>query len=113
MALEVAYVAVIMSGEVSDSIVTLRTGVYDRLRIMGEASKMTAVFLRKKRFVVCTVASRVELEGVIGASSDQELALVIEVEGCNIGVGFGEFKQLEVSGSSLSRQHITYFRRPQ
>lgn len=38
------------------------------------------------------LTSRIELKGVIGASSDEELALIVKIEGGNICVGLGEFE---------------------
>lgn len=38
------------------------------------------------------LASGIELERVIGASSDEELAFIVEVEGGNVCVGLGEFE---------------------
>lgn len=53
---------------------------------------MAAVFLGQKCFLMGAVARRVELEGVIGASSDKKLTFIVEVKGRDISVGFREFE---------------------
>lgn len=77
--------------------VSLGASIDDRLSMMGETSEMAAIFLRPKRLVLYAVASGVKLNGVIRASSDQQMTFVVKVEGCNICIGLGESEQLRWS----------------
>lgn len=95
MAFEVAEELVVVGGEVADSIVDFRGRVEDGLGVVGKAGEMTAVFLREEGFEVFTFFGIVELEGVIGASGEEEFARVVEVEGCDCSLRFGESEELE------------------
>ena len=62
--------------------------------MVGEAGEVGAVFLRKECFEVGTAGGGVELERVIRASGEKVFARGVEVEGCHICFGFGEFEEL-------------------
>ena len=101
MALKVPYVAVIMGAEIPNGVFAFGTSIDNSLGVMGEPGEMAPVFLGQQSLLVGAVASRVELEGVIRASSNQELAFVIKVERRDIGIGLGEFEQLNNVSSGI------------
>ena len=68
--------------EVTDAVVCFGGSVDDVGGMMGEAGKVSAIFLRGDAFDVFAFYGVVKLKGIVGASCDQELAAVVEVEGC-------------------------------
>ncbi len=96
MAFEVAEELVVVGGEVADGIVDFCGGVEDGLGMVGKAGEVAAVLLREEGFEVFAFFGIVELEGVIGAGGEEEFARVVEVEGCDCSLRFGEFEELEV-----------------
>ncbi len=94
MAFEVAEELVVVGGEVTDGVVNFGGGVQNGLGVVGEAGEVAAVFLGEEGFEVFAFFCVVELKGVIGAGGEEELARVVEVEGCDCGFGFGELEEL-------------------
>lgn len=84
-----------MSGEVTDAVVLFSAGVDDGGRMVREASKMSAVFLREKDFNLLAFFGVIEYEGVVRACGKAELARVVEVEGGDRSFGFVEFELLQ------------------
>lgn len=72
----------LVSIEVADAVVCLSGCVDDVGGMMGEAGEVSSIFLRGDAFNVFAFFGVVKLEGIVGASCDQELAAVVEVEGC-------------------------------
>lgn len=71
---EVTQVLVVVSGEIADSIIYLCRGIEDGLGVMGESSKVGAVFLRKQCLDVFAFFGVVELEGVIATGGNKVFA---------------------------------------
>ena len=94
MSFEVTQVLVVVSGEIADCIIYLCRGIEDGLGVMGEPSKVGAVFLRKQCLDVFAFFGVIELEGVIATGSNEVFARIVEVKGRNMGFGFGEFIKL-------------------
>ena len=70
-----------MSGEITDAVVFFGAGVDDRGRMVGEAGKMSAVFLGEEDFNLLAFFGIIEYEGVVRACGKAKLARVVEVEG--------------------------------
>ena len=71
-----------MGVEVADSVVGFG-GCEDYVgAVVGEAGEVGAVFLGGERLDVFAFFGVVELEGVVCAGCDEEVAGVVEVEGC-------------------------------
>lgn len=64
--------------------------------MVGKAGEVAAVLLREEGFEVFAFFGIVELEGVIGAGGEEEFARVVEVEGGDCSLRFGEFEELEM-----------------
>lgn len=80
MPAEIANVAVVVGGEVADPIIDLGRGVDEGLRMVRKASERAAVLLRLELFGVRAGFGVVELEGVIGAGEEEQLARVVVVD---------------------------------
>lgn len=74
MAPEITDVAVVVGGEVADPVVDFGRGVDEGLGVVCEACERAAIFLRLELFGVCAGFGVVELEGVICAGEEEELA---------------------------------------
>ena len=83
MAFEVAEELVVVGGEVADRVVDFCAGVEDRLRVVGEAGEVGAVFLGEEGFDQFAFFGVVELERLVVAGGEQEFARVVEVERCD------------------------------
>lgn len=70
-----------MCGEEAYCVVDLGTGIYNALRMVAEACKVDAVFLRLELFCVLAFFAVVNLERVVVAGYDGKFARVVEVEG--------------------------------
>jgi hypothetical protein len=68
-------------GEVADCVVDFGARVYDALCMVREAREMHAIFLRLELFGMFTFLTVVNLQRVVVARYNGELAGVIEVEG--------------------------------
>ena len=84
-----------MSGEVTDAVIFFGAGVDDGSRMVREAGKMSAVFLREEDFDLLAFFGVIEYEGVVRACGKAELARVVEVEGGDRSFGFVEFELLQ------------------
>lgn len=89
VALEVANEAVVVHAQVSNAMVNFGRGVDDVGGVVSEAGQGVSVFLRLQLFRMRAGLSVVELNRVIGAGEEGELAAVVEVDG---GVGGGRFE---------------------
>lgn len=89
MALEVADKAVVVHTQVSDAMVHFSRGVDDVGGVVREAGQGVSVFLRLQLFRMRAGFGVVELNGVIGAGEEGELAAVVKVDG---GVGGWRFE---------------------
>ena len=83
VAFEVAQELVVVRGEVADCVVDFGAGVDDRLRVVGEAGEVGAVFLGEERFDQLAFFGIVELQRLVVAGGEQEFARVVEVERCD------------------------------
>lgn len=94
VALEVANVRVVVGGEVADVVVEFGRGVDDRLRVVGEAGKGGAVLLRLEFLCVGAGLCVVDVQSVVGAGKEEQLAGRVEVERGVVQVGgFEELRQ--------------------
>ena len=80
MALEIAYIRVIVGGEETDSIVDLCAGVDDTLGVVAEARKVDAVLLALELFCMLAFFAVVDLQCVVVAGYNGEFARVVKVE---------------------------------
>ena len=96
MGFEIAQVLIVVRGEIADCVIYFCGGIEDGLGVMGEASKVGAIFLGEEGLDVLAFFGVVELEGVIAAGGNEVFARVVKVEGGNVGFGFGEFEKLTV-----------------
>ena len=86
MAFEVAEEGVVVGGEIADRVVEFRACVYERGGGMREAGEVAAELLGEDGLVaVRATPGVVELEGVVGASCEEEFACIVEIEGGDMG----------------------------
>ena len=81
MAVEVAHELVVVRGQVADTIVHFRAGVYDRGGGVCEAGEVDAIFLGLQRLHVLAFSGIVDVEGIVVAGCNDKLSIVVEVEG--------------------------------
>lgn len=80
--------------EVADAVVGFGGREDDVGLMVGEAREVGAVLLRWDCFYVFAFFGVVELEGVVGASCDEQFAPVVETEGSDGDVRLGELEAL-------------------
>lgn len=85
MALEVAYVRVVVGGEEADGIVNLCAGIDDALGVVTKARKVDAVLLALELFCMLAFFAVVDLQCVVVAGYNGEFARVVKVERGNGG----------------------------
>ena len=86
VAFEVPDEAVVVHREVPDAIVDFGRGVDDRCAVVREPRQCAAVFLGFQLFCVRTCFGVEELNRVVGPREEEELARIVEVDGC-VGCG--------------------------
>ena len=94
VAFEVAQVLVVVGGEVADCVVGLCGGVDDGLAVVREAREVAAVFFGEEGLFGAAFAAVVELECFVREGGEEEVAGVVEGEGCGCCGGRGEFELL-------------------
>lgn len=107
MALEIAYVRVVVGGEEADGIVDLGTGVDDALGMVTEARKVHAVFLTLQLFGVLALLAVVDLKRVIVACYNGKFARVVKVERCD---GSALAARFEALGAVLACASFTDYK---
>ena len=81
MAAEVADEAVVVHRQIPDPIIDFGARIDDTRGMVGEAGQRAAIFLALELFRVRAGFGVEELDGVVGAGEEQELAAVVEVDG--------------------------------
>ena len=95
VAFEVAEELVVVGGEVADGVVAFCRSIDDRLGMVGKACEVGTILFAEEGLDRFAFFGGVELEGFVAASSEEEFARVVEVEGRHSGVGLAEFELLE------------------
>ena len=80
VAAEVAGEGVVVGGEEADGVVDLCAGVYDVLGMVGEAGQMDAVLLALELLGVLAQGGVVDVQRLVVAGHDGQVARVVEVE---------------------------------
>ena len=80
--------------KVADTVVGFGSCEDDIRMMVGEARKVGAILLRWHRLYVFAFFGVVELEGVVGAGRDKQLALVVKIKRSDGDIGFGKFEAL-------------------
>jgi hypothetical protein len=62
-----------------------------------------AIFLGEEGLEVFAFLGVIELDGVVRAGGEEEFAVVVKVEGCYAGFGFGEFELLRTLALWVAR----------
>ena len=95
-----------MGGEIADAVVFFGAGVQDGGRVVREAREVGAVLLREKQLGMAAFFGIIKLDGVVAAGGEEELARIVEVEGCDGSFGFGEFELLSKSDVAAQLRSI-------
>ncbi len=70
------------------------TGIQDALRMVREDSQMRAILSTEERFGVIPLSTAVELQHLVIAAGDEQLALVVKVEGRRCSSFLGILEEL-------------------
>lgn len=72
----------------------LGASVQNGCGMVSKAGEMGPILLGQQLFDMLSLSGIEELEGVIVAGGDEQIAIIVKVKRCHRSVGSGEFKKL-------------------